>query len=343
MASISGLFGFRHLRSEPSSHILFFRKGKLVRSGRGRAFWFHPLSASIAEIPCDDRDESFLFHARTSDFQDVTAQGVITYRVANPEVVAERIDFSINVSSGRYTGKPLEHVSQLLVQSAQQLAWAYLSRVNLKTALAEGVDQIRQRIAKGLVANGALESMGLQIVSVRVASVAPTAELERALQAPTQEAIQQTADEAVFQRRALAVEKERAIAENELSNKIELAKREEELIAQQGQNARKRADDKIQVAEVLEQSKADRRRVDARARADASEMVTTVEVKAEQERMAIYRDLPAHVLLGLAAQELARKLERIEHLNISPEMLGPLLGNLLQAGTQRLNSEAASS
>ena len=41
---------------------------------------------------------------------------------------------------------------------------------------------------------------------MRVAAVAPTAEMEKALQQPTREAIQQNADEATFQRRALAVE-----------------------------------------------------------------------------------------------------------------------------------------
>ena len=51
---------------------------------------------------------------------------------------------------------------------------------------------------------------------MRVAAVAPTSEMEKALQQPTREAIQQDADEATFRRRALAVEKERAIAENEL-------------------------------------------------------------------------------------------------------------------------------
>ena len=77
MAHITKVPLLRHLRSEPSRHILHFRRGRLVRSGRGVAYWFRPLSASIAEVPCDDRDLAFLFHGRTSDFQDVTVQGVI--------------------------------------------------------------------------------------------------------------------------------------------------------------------------------------------------------------------------------------------------------------------------
>ena len=79
MAAILKLSVVRHLRSGPNSHILHHSRGRKMHSGRGLAFWFVPLSASIAEIPCDDRDQPFLFHGRTSDFQDVTAQGTITY------------------------------------------------------------------------------------------------------------------------------------------------------------------------------------------------------------------------------------------------------------------------
>ena len=43
-------------------------------------------------------------------------------------------------------------------------------------------------------------------------------------------------------------------------------------------------------------------------------------------------DGPLHV----AAQELAGKLQRIEHLNVTPDLLGPLLTDLVQTGTDRL-------
>jgi hypothetical protein len=54
--------------------------------------------------------------------------------------------------------------------------------------------------------------------------------------------------------------------------------------------------------------------------------------------MELYRGVPPTVLLGLAAQILAGKLEKIDHLNVSPEMLGPMLADLLSAGTRRLES-----
>jgi hypothetical protein len=51
----------------------------------------------------------------------------------------------------------------------------------------------------------------------------------------------------------------------------------------------------------------------------------------EQIRIAIYRDLSAHVLLGLAARELAGKLTKIDHVNVSPDLVGTVLRELAKS------------
>src|SRR5687767_1659941 len=84
----------RHLRAEPTSHVILFKSGALKKSGPGLAFWFSPLGASVAEIPLDHRELPFVFHGRSSDYQDVAVNGVITYRVRDPERLAARVDFS---------------------------------------------------------------------------------------------------------------------------------------------------------------------------------------------------------------------------------------------------------
>lgn len=340
MATISRLFGFRHLRSAPNSYICFYKRGRLRAQGRGLAFWFHPLSASVAEIPCDDQDESFLFRARTSDFQDVAVQGHVTYRVADPAVVADRIDFSIDLSSGRYAANPLPQLSQLLVNVAQQHGRHYLAATDLRQSIAEGIEEIRGRVHAGLVRDANIQSLGIQIVSVRLSEVNPSEDLERALEAPAYEAVQQEADEAAFARRALAVEKERAIQENELQSKIELARREEQLIAQNGQNERNRASELSMAARIDAEGAAERTRLGSAAEADRINVVEEARVTAERERMAIYADLPSHVLIGMAFQEFAAKLKTIEHLHLTPEMLGPMVSDLLR-GVKRVGAGTA--
>jgi hypothetical protein len=108
--------------------------------------------------------------------------------------------------------------------------------------LADGIGQIRDRILHGLTADPRLAETGIAVIGARVVAIRPEPE-EKALRTPAREQVQQDADRATYERRALAVERERAIAENEMANQIELARREEQLVAQLGANARRQAEE----------------------------------------------------------------------------------------------------
>ena len=250
MAQITRILFWNHLRAEDSSHIVHSKGGKTVRAGRGLSFWFLPLNASISEVPLDDRELPILFHGRSSEFQDVTVQAVATWRVRSPNALARRVDFTMDLADGSWTKEPLEKLSTLLTELAQQLAWDYLAQTELQEILAHGIEPIRNLIQDGLVADEGISSMGIEIVSVRIASIRPTPEMERALQTPARERIQQGADRATFERRAEAVRQERAISENELDNRIELARKEETLIEQEATNGRRRASDEAEQARI---------------------------------------------------------------------------------------------
>ncbi|MEL6340335.1 MAG: SPFH domain-containing protein [Myxococcota bacterium] len=336
MGDISNLIWFRHLRSEPSFHVLRYRRGQLVASGRGLSFWFAPMNTSIAEIPVGDRELPFLFHGRSRDFQDVTVQGVVNYRVTQPEVLGERLDFSIDLARGRFLKDPLDQLANIFTGAAQQIAVRYLGEFDVRALLTGGLSTIQERIESGLRDGKAVESLGLEIVSVQVTAVSPTAELEKALQTPTRESLQQEADQATFERRALAVEKERAIAENELQNQIELTRRERTLIEQRGENERQRAQEEVEAKAIEANGKAEAMRVEAKAQADWIEAVEGTRIETDKARWETYRSVPPAVLLGLAAQELAGKLHSIEHLNITPDVLSNGLLGLLEAGTAHL-------
>lgn len=64
-------------------HVQHVRNGKIVYAGTGSSFWFRPLSAVLSEMPVGDRELPLLFHARTADFQDVTVQATLTYRLTD--------------------------------------------------------------------------------------------------------------------------------------------------------------------------------------------------------------------------------------------------------------------
>jgi regulator of protease activity HflC (stomatin/prohibitin superfamily) len=334
MAEIKTFPLLRHLRAEPTSHVLRYRRGALHRDGAGLAFFFRAIDTAVAEVPIDDRELPFLFHARSADFQQLTVQGVITFRIADPRRTARRVDFAIDLDSGRWTQTPLEQVAGLLTQLAQQFVIDELVKLDVRTILSDGVAPIRARIAAGLAGETALQDLGLEIVAVRVAAVASTAELEKALQQPTREAIQQRADEATFQRRALAVESERAIADNELTTRIELSKREQELVAQDGANARRKAEERAAALLVDARAADERAELDATREAATIEAVQTAKLRAEAERARIQSSIPAPTLLGLGLQRLASQIGNVEHLTITPDIVTGLIAQVSQNGAK---------
>jgi regulator of protease activity HflC (stomatin/prohibitin superfamily) len=340
MADVTRVIFLRHLRSDTSSHVLHYKGEKLVRSGRGVSFWFLPLSSSVAEIPVDDREVSLIVHGRSSDYQDVAVQGVVTYRVVDPRIVSQRVDFTIDLVTGAHTKQPLEKIALLLAQMSHQHAWTYIATTPVKTILAEGHARIREAVESALREDTSIHDMGIEIVSVRVSSVAPTPELEKALEAPTREHIQQVSDEAAFARRAMAVDKERAIQENALKNQIELAKREEELIGQRGANTRQEATEKAEAERIGAAAAAARAEIEGEAKASSIRMVEGAKVDVERARIETFQNLPTSVMMGMAAQELAGKLRSIDHLNIGEGALGPMLQQLIEAGTKKLESKS---
>jgi hypothetical protein len=157
--------------------------------------------------------------------------------------------------------------------------------------------------------------------------------MEKALRTPAREQAQQEADRATYERRALGVERERAIAENEMQNQIELARREEQLVAQRGVNARRQAELAAAASQVETEAQALRElrmaEVTARGRRELGE----AEAAGEAARAAVYDGLAPAALLALSARELAGGLPRIGTVVLTPDLIAPVLARLTDAGT----------
>jgi len=312
-----------HLRGTETTHVRHVRKGRVVRQGTGLSFWFRPLNAALSEVPIDDRELPLQFHAQTLDFQDVAVQATVTFRL-DPAVAAQRVDFSINPDTGLHLANPLAQVATIIAETTQQYALGVLARATLTQALADGVMAVRDAVSAGLSSDTRLAETGITVIGTRVVAIRPEPEVERALQTPTREQLQQESDKATYERRAMAVERERAIAENELQNQIELARREEQLVAQNGQNGRRSAEEDAAADEIRARAEAARTQRLDEARAEGIRLVGDAEAGSEAARLAAYRDLSEGVLLALALKELAANLPSIEHLVLTPDLLTSL-------------------
>ncbi|MEL7152216.1 MAG: SPFH domain-containing protein, partial [Pseudomonadota bacterium] len=314
MAQITRYPFIRHFRADASAHVQQFRNGRRIRSGRGLSFWFVPDGTSLSEIPMDDRTLPFLLKGQSSDFQDLTVQGSILWRVTDPEVLGSRVDFTLAPKTGGHVGQPIDQINDLIGSQARGFISAHVSRTDVRSILEAGVAPVLTALQDGFAASDTLAERGIEIVGIGVDDISPSSELARALLTPTFESLQQQADEATFNRRAMAVEKERAIAENELSTKIELETQRRQLIAREDENARSKAEAEAAALSIAAEAEAGRIRAVGQAKADM-----------EREQVSLYADLSPAVLMALAAQEFAGKLQTIDNLTITPDMLSGLM------------------
>ena len=339
MADIRRFPFTRHLRATPTNFIVHSRRGKVVHSGAGLAFFFQPLGSAISEVPIAEGELSMLFGARTADFQQVSVQATVTYRFSDPSVAASRIDFSIDPYLGRWIGNPLEQVGTRITELAQQYAVEHISSVRMVEVLGAGIPKVRQVTAAGLADDPRLAETSVVVIGVRVTSIRPDADVERALETPVREQVQQDADAASYERRALAVERERTIAENELQSKIELATREQLLVQQEGANAQRRATEEAATQMILARSGAEKVAVDAEAAAGRERVETavrtesirslgTAEAEAQAAKLGAYTGVDGPVLTSLVLQELAQNLPQINSLTLTPDIVSQVLARL---------------
>jgi regulator of protease activity HflC (stomatin/prohibitin superfamily) len=329
------------LRSEPNQLILHYRGGRLVRKGAGIAYWFSPLSAAIAMLPIEDCQSTFVINERSADFQPIKVQATLSYRIADAEKAAARFNFSLSIDRGVWVEQPLDRLAGVLAQRSLPAVRQQISSQTLEAVLRRGSEDVRAAVLAALSADAEIVAMGLQLVNLVIDNIAPSAELEKALGTPLREAIQARADEAQFQRRAQAVEKERAIKENELATELELERRQQELIQKRGENAllqaqQEAASQRTQIEAQIERERmqteaaASASKTNAIAQAEAQRLLAAQAADAMREEHQIWRDTPTTAATAMALAQLAGKLESIGHLNITPDLLGQSLTQLLR-------------
>ncbi|MGB9036185.1 hypothetical protein BLJ79_11180 [Arthrobacter sp. UCD-GKA] len=329
MATIKRYPWISHFLGSPTGYVVHLQKGAVRHRGVGQAFWFRPAASVLSEVPVDDQELPTLFHAITRDHQDVSIQANVTYRFVDPVSVASRLDFGLQ-QAGQATSGGKEQVATIIGQLCQSHAIDHVATTTLAQALERGVSELRQLLTEALSADTRLASTGIEILGVQVLAVRPESEVERALQTPVREQLQAEADRAVYERRAVAVERERTISENEMASQIELASRRERLVAQEGANARREAEEQAAAGLVQANAEAERRGIGATAEANRIRLVGQAEAAREAAAMEVYRGMDQATLLALAVREAAGSLPNIGNLTVTPDLLSGALAGLIR-------------
>ena len=334
------MFGIKFIKVQPTTYLLQYRGGKIVREGVGLSFFFYSPTTSLVAVPVASTDTPFIFQETTADFQSVTIQGQVTYRVSEPKRLAALLNYTLARNGESYVSEDPDKLPERVIHVINVLARAELQKLPLREAI-RASDELVKSVKLGLSASVEINSLGLEVLGLSILAIKPTPETARALEAETREKLFREADEAIYARRNSAVEQERAIKENELNTEIavENKKRQiretqmeanravqekENLLKKEALEANIGLEDlrKDLVAIAAENAKAE---ADARAYGVSSTMKALSTADAKILQALASTGMKPEQLIAFAFQELAGKADKIGQLNISPDLLRELL------------------
>jgi SPFH domain / Band 7 family len=334
------MFGLRFIKVEPTTYLIQHRSGAVVREGAGLSSFYYAPVTSLVAVPIGSRDAAFIFQNVVRDFQTVTIQGEISYRVGDPKKAAALLNFALARDGRTYESDDIEKLSQRVLSATEVLAQQATQAMTLKEAL-QASDRIADGIMAGLRSRVEIVALGLDILGVSIRAIKPSPDTARALEAEAREAILRNADEAIFARRNFAVEQERAIRESELDTEIAVEQKKRSIRETQmdaeASVARKRSEQRE--AEMTAQIALENQRKDF-VQLNAGNTRTLAEADAFRvgALMKIFEGVDTRVIQALAAAGMqpsqliaqafggiAEKAEKIGQLNMSPDLLQTLL------------------
>src|SRR6185295_9779252 len=199
------MIGFRFIKVQPTTYLLQYRGGKIVREGPGLSFFYFAPTTSLVAVPVASYDAPFIFQETTADFQTVTMQGQVTYRVSEPKRLAALLNYTLSPNGQSYVSKDPEKLPERVIHVINVLARAELQKLPLREAIRSS-DEIGKAVKANLVGSEEITSLGLEILGLSILAIKPTPETARALEAETREQLFREADEAIYARRNSAVE-----------------------------------------------------------------------------------------------------------------------------------------
>ena len=188
-----------YFKGEPSQHVIVYRSGKIVCEGLGLSLWYLPHRTSIAAIPVVSQDVPFVFNETTANFQDITIQGMLTYRLEKPLEIARHLDFTIVRKTGGFRTDDHEKPAQRLISAVQTHTRGRINELSLEDALVK-VKALSDLALERVNEEPDLAELGIVLERLHFMNVAATPEMHKALEADYRESLQRRADQAIYAR-----------------------------------------------------------------------------------------------------------------------------------------------
>lgn len=317
------MLGIRFAKFPPTTYLLHYKNGQVVREGAGRSFFYYAPTSTLVAVPVAGVDMPFVFSEVTRDFQTLTVQGQLAYRVTDAKKLASVLDYSLD-ARGAYVSDDPESLGERLMAATQAVVSSLTQSMTLKEALGAAA-RIGEEALPRLALSEAVASLGVSILGLTVLSVRPTPEMAKALEAEAREALQKNADQAIYQRRNAAVEEERRIKESELATELSVEERRRGI--REAQMAAEIAVEEKRATLIDQRVQNDRKDSDAKAYGLEVQLKPLKEMDWRILMAAAAGGGDPKVLISMAFRDLAENASKIGELNITPDLLKSLISS----------------
>src|SRR5579859_5076580 len=128
------MFGLRFIKTQPNQYVIQFRNGRPQRQGAGLSILYFAPTSTLVMVPTASVNEPFMFEEVTADYQEITVQGQVTYRVADPLRIAALMNFALD-ARGRYVSEDPDKLSRRVIDQVRVAMRAELQSMAMKDAL----------------------------------------------------------------------------------------------------------------------------------------------------------------------------------------------------------------
>ncbi|WP_411342782.1 SPFH domain-containing protein [Paenibacillus sp. WLX1005] len=336
------MFGLRFAKFQPSDYVMKVKNGKIVKEGVGLSFYYYEPTTSVVVVPVSSIDVPFMFEEITSDYQTVTVQGQVTYRITEYRQTTRILNYTYNLKKNRYLSDDPDKLSQRVINIVKVLMKKRMEQLPLREAI-QSSELLVRNITAEVKSNEELQKLGIEIMGLSILAILPNKETMRALEAQAREHILRNADEALYERRNASIEQERKVRENELNTEIAVETkkrqiRETQLEAERSVKIKQNEmqEEQLRFDTELEERKNqlvqlsttnDRAKADARAYEMSAVMQSLQDVPPHVLQAMASMGMKPDQLIAMAFTGLAENAGRIGQLNISPDLLQGLLND----------------
>ncbi len=339
-SEVFAMFGLKFVKFQPSDYVLKIKNGKVVEEGIGLSFYYYEPTTSVVVVPVSSIDVPFMFEEITHDYQTVTVQGQLTYRIVDYKKTTEILNYTYNLRKRAYLSDDPSKLAQRVINIVKVMIKKQLEKMPLQDAIksSEQLVEVTTREVKG---SEDIAKLGIEIMSLSVLAILPNKETMRALEAKAREEILREADKALYERRNASIEQERRVKENELSTEIAVETKKKQIretqldaerLVKQKQNEMKEeqllfdTDLEEKKKSLIELAIANKNaEADAKAYELGALMGSMSGIEPHVLQAMANMGMEPNKLIAIAFQDIADKAEKIGQLNITPDLLQGLM------------------